>query len=138
MGEIEWSVDGPVRRITPVHDERELGAHADYTKRGVTGTMRARLENGCVTTDTIAGIPDRKRRVQLVATVAHPVSLYSCESTNVPDDSLRKYMASTVKAIDGVGHMGRSLAMTYLFTDDAGTDLDPEVEILARRVLAIR
>ena len=88
--------------------------------------------------DKVARISNRKRRAQVMASTAHPKSLHGCESTAVPEEPLRLYRAATLRALDGPHHMGRSPAMAFTVCDGAGTDLDPEVVIFARRAAALR
>ena len=63
-------------------------------------------------------------------------AMYGCETTPINDSCMRSYRTAVVDTI-AFNTKRRSADLTFAFCSK-GTDVDPETEVLVRRVMAMR
>jgi hypothetical protein len=114
-----------------------MGTHLNTTHRAIGTTLTKRLCAATVSVCRTRSLPVSFFEKQiLIRTKALPLGLYGCESTHASVTALRTLRSKVADAI-GPHSAARSASMQFAIMTPKH-DLDPQVEILVRRCLAVR
>ena len=119
------------------NDYRDLGAHLNATQRWRATTLTKRMRQTARETDRLNKVKaPYKQTNAIIRGKKWPNTLYGCELSPINESALRILRSSFASCITYTSKR-RSTDLVYAMASE-GTDLDPEVEIVARRAVAFR
>ena len=116
---------------------RDLGSHICTGHKRYTETITKRIQEATLLVKKIARIPiEMKAKSKAIRTFAWTKALYRCETAAPHDRALDAFTTAIKDVINGkCGN--RADDLTYVVAS-SGTDLDPRIQILFKRVITLR
>ena len=117
---------------------RDLGAHANVAKHTWGPVLTKRMEaatRASVAIRALPGDPDSKARI--VQTQMLPAAAYGSETTYVADSSLARLRGAVYSVVRSRCSLGGNEAQCFAETAIRGCELDPELIIAHRRLVAL-
>ena len=125
------------QRVNVVHHIRDLGAHLNTTMRNAATTSTTRITEAIAIIKRVRFLPHTYDvKAKIIRVKAFTKGLYGCEAVHVNETAIRGMQTATVEAIAPVSRL-RSNAMTFSLCS-RGDDIDPFIEIFARRFTMMR
>ena len=130
-----WEVLGT--KVPVVTHMRDLGSHLSVGATLQGATITARLKKACRIVYKIAKTNLAFfNKAKLIRTVALATGLYGSEAAPVCDQALASLRTAIARTIGPHSRLTNN-AMKFLL-ESHGTDLDPAVEVLSRRVMVLK
>ena len=125
------------KRIPVVGHARDLGAHLATSNRSYSATLRTRLKQTTKMVRKIGKLPILyKNKAHCIRTKALAKALYGCEASLLhPSDQMT--LTTAIKQAISKTSAHKSADLTFA-TSSHGADLDPETNVLTRRITMLR
>ena len=123
--------------IPVLDDARDLGAHIAATRAKHSATLHDRVDEAITSAHIVNALPlERANKATTVRTHILPKALYGCEVSSAARHVMEHISTVILSLINPATGM-RSKDFTYT-TCSYGQDLDPDIHVLHRRIMALR
>ena len=125
------------RTIPVVNDVRDLGAHWSISGGNVAATLARRIVE---TTTSLTRLDMFKapsdKQIAIIRGKLLPKGLYGCELGPINETAMRGFRAATATSMT-YSTTRRSSGLTFAMCS-RGSDIDPDIEVVRRRVVGFR
>ena len=136
LSRVTWQVIKT--KLNIVKKFRYLGAQVTSRRRQATEEMDKRMIKACNLLEKISKIGlNVQTRIKAITVKINPMAVYGAENANPSTANLQKFKTKILQCISGKSSRGDK-DLKFATLDESKKDLDPEVQMIIHRVLAMR